>query len=70
MSIKNHKTNSNIRKVVHVMSSNNVDEYQEEPAFVDLIMDLPLHKVSSFPLRISAVNVTKSAVSCGFGHIY
>ena len=24
----------------------------------------------SFPLRISSVNVTKSAVSCGFGHIY
>ena len=29
-----------------------------------------LHKKSSFPLRISSVNVTKSAVSCGFGHIY
>ena len=27
-------------------------------------------KTSSFPLRISSVNVTKSAVSCGFGHIY
>ena len=24
----------------------------------------------SFPLRISSVNVTKSAVSSGFGHIY
>ena len=24
----------------------------------------------SFPLRISSVNVTKSTVSCGFGHIY
>ena len=24
----------------------------------------------SFPLRIFSVNVTKSAVSCGFGHIY
>ena len=23
-----------------------------------------------FPLKISSVNVTKSAVSCGFGHIY
>ena len=23
-----------------------------------------------FPLRISSVNVTKSWVSCGFGHIY
>ena len=24
----------------------------------------------SFPLKIPSVNVTKSAVSCGFGHIY
>ena len=24
----------------------------------------------SFPLRVSSVNVTKSAVSCEFGHIY
>ena len=23
-----------------------------------------------FPLRVSSVNVTKSTVSCGFGHIY
>ena len=29
-----------------------------------------LHKKLSFPLRISSVNVTKYAVSCGFGHIY
>ena len=30
-----------------------------------------LHKKWSFPLRISPVNVTKSAaLSCGFGHIY
>ena len=29
-----------------------------------------LHKKISFPLRISFVNVTKSAVSCEFGHIY
>ena len=29
-----------------------------------------LHKKWSFPLRISSVNVSKSAVSCGFGHIY
>ena len=31
---------------------------------------LPLHKKWSFPWRISSVNVTKSAVSCGFGQIY
>ena len=29
-----------------------------------------LHKKWSFPLRISAVNVTKSAGNCAFGHIY
>ena len=29
-----------------------------------------LHKKWSFPLRISSGNVTKSAVSSGFGHIY
>ena len=29
-----------------------------------------LHKEWSFPLRISSVNVTKSAVSCEFGYIY
>ena len=28
------------------------------------------NKKRSFPLQISSVNVTKSAVSCGFGHIY
>ena len=28
------------------------------------------HKKLSFPLRISLVNVTKSAGNCGFGHIY
>ena len=27
-------------------------------------------KCRSFPLRISSVNVTKSAENCGFGHIY
>ena len=29
-----------------------------------------LHKKWSFPLRISSVNVTKSAGNCGFGHIH
>ena len=29
-----------------------------------------LHKKWTFPLRIFSVNVTKSAVCCGFGHIY
>ena len=31
---------------------------------------LSLLKKWSFPLRISAVNVTKSAGNCRFGHIY
>ena len=31
---------------------------------------MPLHKKWSFPLRISSVNVTKSAGNCRFGHIY
>ena len=29
-----------------------------------------LYKKWSFPLKISAVNVTKSPVSYGYGHIY
>ena len=29
-----------------------------------------LHKKWSFPLRISSANVTRSAVSCGFGRMY
>ena len=35
-----------------------------------LIFLLLLHKKWSFPLRISSVNVSKSTVSCRFGHIY
>ena len=31
---------------------------------------LPRHKKWSFPLRISPVNVTKSAGNCGFDHNY
>ena len=33
------------------------------------IMSLTLHRKCSFPLRLSSVNVTKSAGNCGFGHI-
>ena len=35
-----------------------------------LSLELPLHKKWSFLWRISSENVTKCAVSCGFGHIY
>ena len=31
---------------------------------------MSLHKKRSFPFLISSVNVTKSAVPCGFGQIY
>ena len=31
---------------------------------------MTLHKKSSFPLRISSVDVTRSARNCRFGHIY
>ena len=31
---------------------------------------MSLHKKWSFPLKISSVNVTRSAVSDGYGHIY
>ena len=39
---------------------------------LDLSSDIctTLHKNWNFPLRISPVNVTKSAVSCEFGDIY
>ena len=32
--------------------------------------NMALHKKWSFPLKISSVNVTKSAIFCGFGQIY
>ena len=34
------------------------------------VFSVALHKKGSFPIRISLVNVTKSAGNCGFGHIY
>ena len=36
----------------------------------NLLLQSTALKKWSFPLRISSVNVTKTAVSCGFGHIY
>ena len=39
-------------------------------AAIILIRACFLHKKWSFPLKIFSVNVTKSAVSCGFCHIY
>ena len=37
--------------------------------FFIVLVYVTLHKKWSFPLRISSVNVTKSAGNCGFGHI-
>ena len=34
------------------------------------VIDWKLDKKLSFPLKISLVTVTKSAVSCWFGHVY
>ena len=36
----------------------------------EVTLHIYTEKKWSFPLRISSVNVTKSAVSCGFGHIH
>ena len=38
--------------------------------FLTFFSKTTLDKKWGFPLRISSVDVTKSAVSCGFGHIY
>ena len=38
--------------------------------FLKLCLKYLLHKIWSFPWKISLVNVTESAVYCGFGHIY
>ena len=35
-----------------------------------MVLIKTLLKKLSFPLRVSSVNVTKSAENCGFGHIY
>ena len=40
------------------------------PVLVVCLFVLSLHKKWNLPLQISLVNVTKSAVSCGFGHNY
>ena len=50
-----------------------VVEFEKEMLYVlrtNFIIVTTLHKKWSFLLRISSVKVTKSADSCGFGHIY
>ena len=39
-------------------------------SFSNILQITALHKSDVFPLAISSVNATKSALSCGFGHIY
>ena len=52
-----------LRKIFHIFGSN------QRSAF-NLWFTDSLHKRWSFPLRVFSVNVTKSTVFCGFGHIY
>ena len=46
------------------------DITQQSSKLFTAFLDVALHKKWSFPLRISSVNVTKSEISYGFGHIY
>ena len=54
----------------HVHFNNFPGDFVIPDTFVFPKLMLPLHKEWSFPLRTSSENVTKSADSCGFGHIY
>ena len=38
--------------------------------FLTYFQEKALHKKRCFPLKISSVNMTKSAGNCGFGQIY
>ena len=46
--------------------NNNIVYHATLQKHLGIILDNPLHKKWSFPLRISSVNVTKSAGNCGF----
>ena len=54
------------------LSNNNEKSHNKKPntAFVICLLLLYVLHKKSFPLTSFSVNVTKSAVSCGFGHIY
>ena len=49
-------------------------EYTRKPSFLlssrDIEWEHSHHKKCSFSLRISSVNLSKSAISCRFGYIY
>ena len=47
-----------------------LDYHTKARYFFSKISFFTMHKKLSFSLRISSVNVTKSAGSIGFGHIY
>ena len=51
---------------------NRMEQFQSRLARIGSkqFLFISLHKKWSFLLRISSVNVTKSAGNCGFGHIY
>ena len=47
-----------------------IELYVKDLADTTWSIIISVHKKWSLPLRIFFVNVTKSTVSCGFGHIY
>ena len=51
-------------KHINIITSTSIESQ------LPLIRESTLHKKSSFLLKISSVNVTNSAGSCGFSHIY
>ena len=48
----------------------NTDIFREMPSTYGHFQRVTLYKEWGFPLRISSVNMTKSAISWGFGHNY
>ena len=60
---------SQLKSIFNYRKLNCCDAYVDDRTYLSIIIQT-LHKKWSFPLRISSVNKTKSAVSYGFGHIY
>ena len=63
MGIQHGKGDGNLLMIHYVIISNSI-------SFNPFLAKVPVHKKGSFPLRISLINVTKSTVNGGFGHIY
>ena len=66
MANKNHEFHANCPSVVRHKCFLRIGYF----GFRFLFLWHLLHKNRSFPLRSCLVNVTRSAVSCKFGHIY